>query len=117
MEGEQSPCAQPARASTRRRGSPTRKGRPIDISSPSLDSIHIDTKMDTRNRTNAEWGALIETKIAEVGIVNYEITFRLERPSDIARLIDHTALKPESTEAQIDQLCREARKYGFKVTF
>ena len=34
-----------------------------------------------------------------------------ERP--IARLIDHTLLKPEATQNQIAQLCEEAREYGF----
>jgi len=34
-----------------------------------------------------------------------------ERP--IARLIDHTLLKPEATQDQIAQLCEEAREYGF----
>ncbi len=32
---------------------------------------------------------------------------------DIARLIDHTLLKPDATQAQIAQLCHEARKYSF----
>ncbi len=32
---------------------------------------------------------------------------------DIARLIDHTALKPDTTEAKIRQLCREALEYSF----
>jgi deoxyribose-phosphate aldolase len=32
---------------------------------------------------------------------------------EIARLIDHTLLKPEATPAQIAQLCGEARHYGF----
>lgn len=31
----------------------------------------------------------------------------------LARLIDHTALKPETTEDQIRELCAEARKYCF----
>ena len=31
----------------------------------------------------------------------------------MARLIDHTLLKPEATADQIAQLCYEARKYGF----
>jgi deoxyribose-phosphate aldolase len=31
----------------------------------------------------------------------------------IARLIDHTLLKPEATRADILKLCREARQYGF----
>ncbi|WP_299026714.1 deoxyribose-phosphate aldolase [uncultured Thermanaerothrix sp.] len=31
----------------------------------------------------------------------------------ITALIDHTLLKPEATPTQIDQLCAEARRYGF----
>jgi len=33
--------------------------------------------------------------------------------TDIARIIDHTLLKPDTTPAQIAQLCYEAQKYGF----
>jgi deoxyribose-phosphate aldolase len=33
--------------------------------------------------------------------------------SDIARLIDHTLLKPEASRADIHKLCQEALKYGF----
>jgi len=33
--------------------------------------------------------------------------------AELARLIDHTLLKPEATADQIAQLCYEARKYGF----
>ena len=33
--------------------------------------------------------------------------------AQIAKYIDHTALKPETTSAQIDQLCAEARQHGF----
>ena len=36
-----------------------------------------------------------------------------EIPSDLARYIDHTLLKPEASEAEIRQLCAEARHYGF----
>ncbi|MGB0388523.1 MAG: deoxyribose-phosphate aldolase [Ardenticatenaceae bacterium] len=32
---------------------------------------------------------------------------------DVAGLIDHTALKPDTSEAQIRQLCQEGLKYGF----
>ncbi|TDM16341.1 deoxyribose-phosphate aldolase [Macrococcoides canis] len=32
---------------------------------------------------------------------------------NLAKYIDHTALKPETTKAQIDQLAQEAREYGF----
>jgi deoxyribose-phosphate aldolase len=31
----------------------------------------------------------------------------------VAALIDHTLLKPEATRAQLEQLCQEARAYGF----
>lgn len=34
-------------------------------------------------------------------------------PEDLAKLIDHTLLKPEATYADIDRLCDEAKKYGF----
>ena len=33
--------------------------------------------------------------------------------ADLARMIDHTLLKPDATAAQIRQLCQEARQYGF----
>jgi deoxyribose-phosphate aldolase len=32
---------------------------------------------------------------------------------NLARLIDHTLLKPEATRDQIEQLCNEAKKYNF----
>lgn len=32
---------------------------------------------------------------------------------EVARLIDHTLLKPQATPAQVEQLCDEARRYGF----
>ncbi len=35
------------------------------------------------------------------------------RDVDLASYIDHTLLKPEGTDAQIAQLCYEARKYNF----
>jgi deoxyribose-phosphate aldolase len=34
-------------------------------------------------------------------------------PREIAGLIDHTLLKPEATQAQIETLCAEAREHGF----
>ena len=34
-------------------------------------------------------------------------------PKDVAGLIDHTLLKPEATNADIDHLCSEAREYEF----
>lgn len=34
-------------------------------------------------------------------------------PADIAKLIDHTMLRPEATRGDIDRLCEEARRYAF----
>jgi deoxyribose-phosphate aldolase len=34
-------------------------------------------------------------------------------PPHLAKLIDHTLLKPDATASEIDQLCDEARQYGF----
>ncbi len=36
-----------------------------------------------------------------------------EVPTDLAKLIDHTLLKPAATAEQIDRLCDEAKQYGF----
>ncbi len=33
---------------------------------------------------------------------------------DIRKMIDHTLLKPDASEAQIKKVCDEAREYGFK---
>ncbi len=35
------------------------------------------------------------------------------QPSELAKIIDHTLLKPEATEVEIDQLCQEALTYQF----
>jgi len=34
-------------------------------------------------------------------------------PEEVAKLIDHTLLKPEATAEEIEKLCREAAQYGF----
>lgn len=34
-------------------------------------------------------------------------------PAQVARLIDHTILKPEATAADVEKLCAEARQHGF----
>nr|PZN41774.1 MAG: deoxyribose-phosphate aldolase [Bacillota bacterium] len=41
------------------------------------------------------------------------MSFAQEWDRSLARLIDHTLLKPEATEEQIRRLCAEARHYGF----
>lgn len=34
-------------------------------------------------------------------------------PADIARMIDHTILRPDATASDIEKLCAEAREFGF----
>ncbi|MEZ4867112.1 MAG: deoxyribose-phosphate aldolase [Caldilineaceae bacterium] len=41
------------------------------------------------------------------------VTLPTLTPAAVAAMIDHTLLKPEATKAQIEQLCREARDFGF----
>ncbi len=60
-------------------------------------------------------------RLVEAGACRFGV--RVDRPDTgfsacdlappLARLIDHTALKPETTEAQIRELCAEARRYCF----
>ncbi|HPP87237.1 MAG TPA: deoxyribose-phosphate aldolase [bacterium] len=38
---------------------------------------------------------------------------KVDLPSEVANLIDHTLLKPEVTRDQIIKLCEEAKKYNF----
>ena len=44
-------------------------------------------------------------------------TYQAPKPGTVefAKYIDHTLLKLDATEEQIDQLCEEAKKYNFKV--
>ena len=50
----------------------------------------------------------------EAGASRFSATLGINHvDGDIARLIDHTLLKPDATQAQIAQLCHEARQYGF----
>lgn len=37
------------------------------------------------------------------------------KPSDLAKYIDHTQLKPDATKNDIEKLCKEALEHGFKA--
>jgi deoxyribose-phosphate aldolase len=50
----------------------------------------------------------------EAGASRFSATLGITHvDGDIARFIDHTLLKPDATQAQIAQLCHEARQYHF----
>lgn len=38
---------------------------------------------------------------------------RIEKPSDLAPYIDHTVLKKDANEKDIEKICAEAKQYGF----
>lgn len=78
-------------------------------------------------RTNDQWASAIQAKINELAsttdpddILNaLETPFsRVISPQDpkLPLAIDHTLLKPDATAHQIDELCEQAIKYGFKVS-
>jgi deoxyribose-phosphate aldolase len=47
------------------------------------------------------------------GAERFGLTAQASYPREIARLIDHTLLKPDATREQLETLCREARQHGF----
>ena len=49
--------------------------------------------------------------------IDSAIPLSLNTWSSVARLIDHTLLKPEATAAQVGWLCQEAVHYGFPTVF
>lgn len=52
---------------------------------------------------------LVKRRVSE----ECDILSSIHSPSDLARYIDHTLLKPEAKEEQINKLCEEAIQYGF----
>lgn len=69
-------------------------------------------------QNDEEWTQLIEQVESEVNASNHSsssVPFAEDNRRALARTIDHTLLKLDATEEQIDKLCQEARKYRFKV--
>ena len=48
------------------------------------------------------------------GNAMFEKPAPIKQPSDLAKYIEHTSLKPEATREQIARLCDEAKQYNFK---
>lgn len=71
-------------------------------------------------RTDADWDSFVQSKISDIFSSSSSVAGPLasiSSPTDprLPLAIDHTLLKPDATPAQIDSLCDEAIKYGFKV--
>ena len=66
------------------------------------DGLCVRTCFD---RTGQVVGAGAERLSATIGAIPQDL--------NLAKMIDHTLLKPDATPDQVAQLCFEARKYGF----
>jgi len=56
--------------------------------------------------------SIIDAGASRIGVRSDE-PLRCSLSTPLARMIDHTALKPDTTEEDIHTLCREARTHGF----
>jgi len=66
--------------------------------------IHIDRKPETLRQ-------FMDFGVSRIGVHNG--TNCESVPSDIAKCIDHTILKPDATEEDIKRICAEAKEYHF----
>jgi hypothetical protein len=69
-----------------------------------------DADADAMKFTNADW----EARFAVVEEFRNEVA-EPAAATDLSKYIDHTLLKLDATEAEIDELCAEARKHNFAV--
>lgn len=75
--------------------------------------------MNIEVRTDSEWEAFVHEKASEIESNLSTGPFAsIMSPSDdrFPPALDHTLLKPDATPSQIDVLCAEAIKFGFKVS-
>ncbi len=63
--------------------------------------------------TRGQLPALVEEEDGDGAAARPARPARPDPDAGLARLIDHTLLKPEASAAQITQLCQEAREYHF----
>jgi deoxyribose-phosphate aldolase len=70
--------------------------------------------MDPKSSTTSSAQHGIANPAADHGAPVDSASRRLKIPaSDLARFIDHTLLKPEATQAQVERLCDEAAQHQF----
>ena len=66
-----------------------------------------------RDRRCAERDPTAVGSIIGAGADRIGTTLGVKHKPEVAALIDHTLLRPDATEADIAELCREAAEYGF----
>ena len=69
----------------------------------------------TTRYTDEEWTLIVRDAEARVNVPRQRHQYPGISRKEFARLFDHTLLKPEADPKQIDQLCAEARQWGFNV--
>ncbi len=82
-------------------------------STPTTDYSHDPNCPDCEQQGVQHRPHLVR-RAMEAGASRFSATLGVTHvDGDIARFIDHTLLKPDATQAQIAQLCHEARQYSF----
>jgi deoxyribose-phosphate aldolase len=82
-------------------------------SAPAPDYSH-DPNCPDCERQGVQHRPHLVRQAMEAGASRFSATLGVAHvDGDIARFIDHTLLKPDATQAQIAQLCHEARQYHF----
>ena len=82
-------------------------------STPAVASSHDPNCPDCESQGVQHRPHLVRQAM-EAGATRFSATLGVKHvDGDIARYIDHTLLKPDATQAQIAQLCHEARQYDF----
>jgi len=80
---------------------------------PAVDGGH-DPNCPDCDRQGVQHRPHLVRQAMEAGASRFSATLGVKHvDGDVARLIDHTLLKPDATQSQIAQLCHEARQYGF----
>lgn len=72
----------------------------------------------SESKHDLDWTQIIETAQRDVKklLQDRQNPPHCKLDGPIAKYIDHTQLKLDATESQIDSLCTEARKAGFAVS-
>jgi deoxyribose-phosphate aldolase len=56
---------------------------------------------------------LKESELAELGVCRIGVCRPTQKGSPVARMVDHTLLKPNATQDEVAKLCEEAKAYCF----
>lgn len=79
---------------------------------PSLGEACADCQGNACGRCAASAGASAAT-LQALGADRVAVCQPTAKCSGVARMVDHTLLKPNATQAEVAKLCEEARKYCF----